>query len=240
MDFSRLFHRSSKQLTRVPANSKDWPDEWKTTLYKNYGTLRQLHLPLEGKDLPFFELVRNRKSDRDFTDVGLTKNELSLLLKYSCGEIGGATDGGDTRRAQPSGGARFPIEAYVLVFRPSADLSAGLYHYNVQKHTLDVLSERNFSSIDISKFFTYPWVQDASAALVLTGTFHRSQAKYGERGYRFVLLEAGHIGQNVYLAAASLGLKSAALGGTRDEPLERLLQIDGVQESVVYTLVLGK
>jgi SagB-type dehydrogenase family enzyme len=74
----------------------------------------------------------------------------------------------------------------------------------------------------------------------MTDVFWRNQNKYGERGYRYILLEAGHIGQNIYLVSEALGLKCCALGGTRDENLEELVDIDGVTESVVYALAVGK
>ena len=77
-------------------------------------------------------------------------------------------------------------------------------------------------------------------AIIMTAVFDRSQMKYGERGYRYMLIEAGHVGQNFCLTAEALGLKCSALGGTHDEPIERLLDIDGVTESVMYALAIGK
>ena len=73
----------------------------------------------------------------------------------------------------------------------------------------------------------------------MTAVFSRNQMKYGERGYRYVLLEAGHIGQNMYLNAAALSLKCCALGGTIDSKLEKFLDIDGITESVVYAVAFG-
>ena len=147
---------------------------------------------------------------------------------------------GRERRAQASGGARFPIEVYPIVFRSSGELPAGLYHYNVKEHKLGVLLEQEFEDRDIDKLFTYPWVKDAAIGIVMTAVFWRNQNKYGERGYRYVLIEAGHIGQNMYLVSEALGLKCCALGGTRDENLETLIDIDGETESVVYGLALGR
>ncbi len=149
-------------------------------------------------------------------------------------------ENGQKRRAQPSGGARFPIEVYPIVFRSGEDLKSGLYHYNVKAHKLDVLWDREFQDQELDQLFTYPWAKDAGLALIMTAVFWRTQNKYRERGYRFVLLEAGHIGQNVYLIAGALGLKCCALAGTRDENLEKLIDIDGVTESAVYALAIGE
>jgi len=243
LDFSKIFHESSKDFAKghppIPADTKDWPDEWKTTYYKSYPRLPKIDLGDKPPEADFFDLVKKRKSRRDFTRATITKRELSILLKYSCGNTG-PLEGGRHRRAQASGGARFPIEVYPIVFRSGGDLKAGLYHYNVKDHVLDVLWGREFSDADISQIFTYPWVKDAAVGIVMTAVFWRNQNKYGERGYRYILLEAGHIGQNLYLVSEALGLKCCALGGTRDENLEKLLDIDGITESVVYGLALGK
>ncbi|MBI2097064.1 MAG: SagB/ThcOx family dehydrogenase [Candidatus Sungbacteria bacterium] len=242
-DFSKLFHQSSKDGSKghppIPANFDEWPDEWKTTYYKSYPRLPKIGLEDKPPAADFFDLIKRRKSQRDFSRTPLAKYELSILLKYSCGNTG-PLEKGRSRRAQASGGARFPIEVYPIVFRPGADLPAGLYHYNVKDHALDVLWERNFSDEDIHQIFTYPWVKDAAVGIVMTAVFWRNQMKYGERGYRYILLEAGHIGQNFYLTSEALGIKCCALGGTMDQNLERLIDIDGVTESVVYGFAIGK
>lgn len=245
-DFSKIFHQSSKDHQKghspIPADSKEWPDEWKTTYYKSYPRLPKIDLGDEPLEADFFRLVKKRQSRRDFKREPITKQELSLLLKYSCGNTSEMGEGRH-RRAQPSGGGRFPIEIYPIVFRsgdPADGLKAGLYHYNVKEHRLDVLWDKEFSDEDIGKIFTYPWVKNAAVGIVMTSVFLRNQQKYGERGYRYILLEAGHIGQNIYLVSEALGLKCCALGGTRDENLEQLIDIDGVTESVVYGLAIGK
>ncbi|MBI3335371.1 MAG: SagB/ThcOx family dehydrogenase [Candidatus Portnoybacteria bacterium] len=242
-DFSGIFHQSSKDLLKghpyIPEDSRDWPEEWLTTFYKTYPRMPHVPLQSEPPSADFFELISRRSSKRDFKKIPVGFTELSTLLKYSCG-ITGKLDAGTFRRAQASGGARFPIEVYPFLFQSNGALSSGVYHYNVKDHALDVLLERHFSDTDIHSLFTYPWVKNASAALILTAVFWRTQNKYGERGYRYILLEAGHIAQNVYLVAEALGLKCCALAGTRDEKIEELLDIDGVTESLVYTLILGK
>lgn len=243
INFSNFFHQSGKDHAKghppIPADAKDWPDEWKTTYYKSYPRLPKIALDDDPPPADFFDLIHQRRSRRNFTRVPVTKRELSLLLKYSCGITGPLGDGRN-RRAQPSGGARFPIEVYPIVFRASGDLAAGLYHYDVKNHQFVVLWEREFTDDDIGELFTYPWMKDAAIAFVMTSMFWKSQHKYGERGYRYILLEAGHIGQNLYLVSEALGLKCCALGGTRDEALERLIDIDGVTESVVYAIAAGR
>jgi len=253
IDFSKLFHHSSKNHSlgqkHTPTDEGEWPEEWKTTYYKTYPRLPKidLHDYLAGGALELsgdsktnlFKLISTRSSKRNFARGSVSIKELSLLLKFSCGNMG-PMHNDRYRRAQPSGGARFPIEVYPIVFRSNEELKAGLYHYNVKDHALDTLWSREFNDHDISELFMYPWSKDASIAVVMTSIFWRNQNKYNERGYRCSLLEAGHIGQNIYLVCEALGLKCCALSGTRDRNLEKLIDIDGTTESVVYALVVGK
>ena len=243
IDFSSLFHKSSKDLTdrgraNIPKDPEMWPKEWKTVRYKSYPSVPKITLSQKKPKADFFELVEKRKSRRDFGGAPISKDTLSTLLLYSCGIVK-KTGGANTVRAHPSGGGIFPLEIYPIVFSGSDEIPAGLYHYNVKEHALDTLWRRPFSKADIAELFVYDWVGDASCALILTAIFHRDQMKYGERGYRYVLLDAGYIGENVYLAAEALNLKCCGMGGTLDENLEKLIDIDGISESLVHALILG-
>jgi SagB-type dehydrogenase family enzyme len=241
MDFSNLFHDSSKDLTgggsvRIPQDSREWPAEWTTVGYKAYPRFERIPLAHSEIRADLFETITHRESRRDFGGDPISLAALSGILEYSCGIVGGR---GKSARAQPSGGGRYPIEAYPIVFRGSNELPAGVYHYNVKDHALEALWPRAFAREEILDLFTYEWAADASLAIILSAVFDRTQAKYGERGYRYIMIEAGHIGQNVYLASTALWLKCCALGGTRDAHLEKLIDIDGITESVVYGLVVG-
>lgn len=238
LDFSNLFHQSSKKHVKTPSDSGLWPDEWKTTYYKEYPSFKKITLNDAPPKKDLFESIISRKSGREYDSNPITKDELSVLLKYSCGEVSLGED--KVHRAQASAGARFPIEMYPIVFRGTEELPSGLYHYNVREHSLDVLWKRDFTKEDVGKLFTYEWVQDASLGIVMTAVFERTQNKYKERGYRCVLLEAGHIGQNLYLVSNALGLECCALSGTRDENLEEFIDIDGTTESVIYGFSFGK
>jgi len=240
--FSQLFHQNTKRFyTPIPRDSSLWPDEWKTTYYKTYPRLPKINLSHTEREFDLFKALTGRSSKRKMSGGEISLDELSLLLKYSCGTTR-RTKEGDGRRAQPSGGARFPIETYCLVVKPGEDLKPGLFHYNIKEHCLETLWEKTFTKDDLDKIATYEFVKDASLVIFLTAVFWRNQNKYGERGYRFILQESGHIGQNIYLLSEALNLKCCALGGFRisDEQIEKILDIDGVTESLVYTLVIGK
>lgn len=242
-DFSYLFHQSSKNLSKghppILPNDRDWPQEWKTIYYKAYERLPKIVLPADGvirADL--LATIQNRQSGRTFAGEPISLADMGLLLKYSCGNLKLASDGKSMRRAQPSGGARFPIEIYPLVFHGNADIPAGLYHYNVKMHALDVLWDKDFFG-EGDSLFTYAWAKDAACVFLMTAVFRRNQMKYGERGYRYILLEAGHIAQNLALVATALNMQYCPIGGTRDEALEKVLDIDGSHESLVYAVAAG-
>ncbi len=243
IDFSALFHESSKNMTdkgrvRIPEDSDLWPAEWKTVHYKSYGNLPKIMLSKGAPKADFFDVLRNRHSSREFSGKPIPKDVLSQLLLYACGALGREV-GGVPTRSYASGGGLFPIEIYPIVLSGDADIPSGLYHYNVREHAFDVLSQKVFTKDEIGRMFVYDWVQDASVALVMTAVFARNQVKYGERGYRYILVETGHIGQNVYLTAEALGLRCCAMAGVHDVQVERLLNIDGVSESTVHSVILG-
>ncbi|MBI1999078.1 MAG: SagB/ThcOx family dehydrogenase [Parcubacteria group bacterium] len=238
MEFSKLFHEASKDRGRghppIPADPSKWPPAWRTIFYKEYPRLPKVPLPEPRLAADLRQTIINRASRRDFTASSLTAEQYSSLFKFSCG-----TTRDERHRAEPSGGSRFPIEAYAVVLHGNDAVPAGLYHYNVKQHALETLWKRSFSSADADSLFSYSWVKDASAVLVLTAIFARTQMKYGERGYRYILLEAGHIGQNIYLVSQALGLRCCALGGTKDGALEDIFNLDPEEESVVYAVAVG-
>ena len=227
-------HAAGRKIYPWPPRDA-WPEEWKTIYYKTYEGVSLLALP-KPAEIPvhFSDLVAKRKSTRGGHCAGISAMDLSVILKYSCGLQDKARAENDIKlRAQPSGGARFPLEAYILSLKKENEIALGVYHYGVRNHALDILRLRDFSEKDISAFFTYPWAQQCSMAVVITAVFHRSTMKYGERSYRYALIEAGHIGQGVYLAGGSRNVGVVGMGGTRDGALHRLLDIDGTQESLV-------
>lgn len=243
-DFSQLFHQSSKDHAKghppIDRDSSKWPEAWSTVYYKAYHRLPKIPLPNVSPTADLFTTIEQRVSRREYRDEPLSLEALGSLLRYSCGNMGMMPDGKRRHRAQASGGARYPIEVYPFVLRAGDGYRPGLYHYNVKAHALDVLWERTFSPEELDTLFMYDWTKNAGVVFLMTAVFRRNQMKYGERGYRYILIEAGHIGQNLYLVSGALGLQCCALGGARDEmAVERLLDIDGVRESLVYLVAIG-
>ncbi|MEI6863963.1 MAG: SagB/ThcOx family dehydrogenase [Candidatus Adlerbacteria bacterium] len=235
------FHKQTKDKTEggqvyIPDDESLWPKSWKTVLYKQVEragrVLLKPHTPVEAD---FYSVVSSRKSPFTFTQKTITLDQLASFLQLSYGEnnIGSAS-----RRLVPSGGARYPLELYVLALNIEG-LEPGVYHYNIKNHQLEHYFWKVFSPGDISNYVGYPWVATGNALVVMTAVFERSTQKYGSRGYRYMLLEAGHVGQMMCMAARYLGFNTRPLSGTRDEALEELLDIDTTRESLVYAIGIG-
>src|SRR5581483_8694883 len=141
------------------------------------------------------------------------------------------------RRPVPSGGALYPLELYVLALSVDG-LEPGAYHYHPFRHRLERLGGADRRTAGAA--LVDPSLADRAAALlVVTAMFWRSRFKYGLRGYRFALLEAGHLVQNAVLAAAALAVPALPLGGFYDRRLDALVGADGLDEATVYALLLG-
>jgi SagB-type dehydrogenase family enzyme len=151
----------------------------------------------------------------------------------------GITDQRRSFRAAPSAGALYPIETYAVVHNVSG-LEPGLYHYAVTDHALEQLRTGNLRTQLLLAGIGQDTLAQAQVCLALAATFQRTRWRYHERTYRYVLLEAGHIGQNLYMAATSMGLGACAVGAFLDDQINDLLGLDGVQEAALYLISLGK
>ena len=173
-----------------------------------------------------------RRSSHELGGPPLRLRTLATLLDAAYGSSRAG------RRTAPSGGALYPLELYPILLRVD-DAPAGVFHFDPLRRVLEVFRIGDVRR-ELDGVSTFPGLfDDASAVVFVTSVFWRTRFKYGLRGYRFALLEAGHVVQNVLLAAAALGVPALPLGGFYDARAERLLGVDGVDESVVYAVVLG-
>ena len=170
--------------------------------------------------------IADRRSDHAFTGtLGLDALATMVLAGYG-------------PRAVPSGGALYPLEVYVVARRVT-ELPQGVVHLDPERRSLEVLRADDVDD-ELGAAMPAPeLLADASAVIFVTAVFWRTRFKYGLRGYRFALLEAGHVLQNVLLAATALGVTAFPLGGFYDAAVEELLGVDGVDESVLYGAVVG-
>jgi SagB-type dehydrogenase family enzyme len=176
------------------------------------------------------DVLRARRSRAGREPHTLPLSRLAALL-------GSSYRSGVEHRPVPSGGALYPLELYVVALAVDG-LDEAVYHYNPYRHRLAWL--RGASRSDVAATIVDPRLADgASALLTVTAVFWRTRFKYGLRGYRFALLEAGHLVQNAVLAAAALDVPALPLGGFYDCALDALVLADGLEESSVYALLLG-
>lgn len=238
---SRLYHEQSA-ITRdwSPRLTSDESYAHALSLdYKAYPDSPRVALPppvLESA-APLADLVAARRSVPDVADLPVTLDAVSTLL----GTSAGVTRPGDLPlRAAPSAGALFPVETYLLAFRVDG-LESGIYHYAPLRHDLEWVTDLPDRSEVLARILA-PGLAAATppVIVVLTAVFERVQAKYGERGYRFALVETGHVGQNLSLVAGALGLAGNCIGGFCDQEANELLGLDGAREAVVYMFLTGR
>ena len=192
-------------------------------------------------DAPLAELIRDRVSCRAFRDRPISLPELATLLRTGYGTVG-VTDDGPlymVDRAVPSAGGLYPLELS-LVVRSVDGLPAGVYHYVPLADGLEQVHEHPVPAALVSYLFMdQPWAAEAAVVLVLSAVCGRSLVKYGDRGYRYLLLEAGHVAQNLVLAATGLDLGTINLGGFFDDELSGLLGLDIESEIALYGTAVG-
>jgi SagB-type dehydrogenase family enzyme len=243
------FHQSTKdshapiepedsvRMLRRRARSKPMPAP-----IKCYPKSRQTTLRKPQKTSAFARTLLERRTWRQFSQRPLELNQLGTLLGLTFGvqswlDIKGI--GQVALKTSPSGGARHPIEAYVMALKVGG-LSPGLYHYNAGNHRLELL-HRGATAAKVSSYLNGQWWFGGAAALVfMTAVFARPQWKYpASRAYRIVLIDAGHLCQTFCLAATSLGLAPFCTMAFADSKIEDDLEIDGVTESIIYAAGVG-
>ncbi len=194
----------------------------------------ELPAPRLESNVSIEEALNNRRSVRSFKNQPLTIAEAGQLLWAAQG----ITEKSRGFRAAPSAGATFPFEVY-LVAGDVTGLTAGIYRYDYQHHRLLLLREGDFRSKLSESALGQTSITDGAVNIVLTGIYERTTQRYGERGIRYVHIEAGHIAQNVFLQAVALGLGSVPIGAFDDNNVQKMLDIPK-NEIPLYILPVGK
>ncbi|KYK20402.1 hypothetical protein AYK21_06060 [Thermoplasmatales archaeon SG8-52-2] len=214
----------------------DWRNQ--PDLYKRYPESKKIKLepPKYLMKVTLDEALKKRRSIRNFSDKPIIKQQLSFLLWASTGIQ--REEHGFNYRTAPSAGALYPIETYLIVNRVK-EIPKGIYHYSIKDHTLEELKTGDFG-IEISHAaLEQDMCKYASVVIIWTAIFNRSKWKYGERAYRYIYLDAGHIAENLALASTSLGLGSCQIAALFDDEINDLLGVNGIEESVIYMSVVG-
>jgi len=240
------FQQETKyEPSRIPRHKLLW--DAKPPLYKGYPEAQKIELVAfdprrfaslcEAAGAMILDrALRQRKSIRDFQQQPISKEQLSYLLWASTG-IQRVENGYEFRTA-PSAGALYPIETYVIV-NDVIDLEEGVYHYSIKAHQLEQLKPGQFRQEITAAALGQGMCQTSAVVFVWSAVFERCKWKYGQRAYRYIYLDAGHIAENLALAAVSLNLGSCEIGALYDNQVNAILGIDGIEESVLCMAAVG-
>jgi SagB-type dehydrogenase family enzyme len=171
------------------------------------------------------EALAWRRSIRDYTDDPIELWELAQIL-WAADGVSELTYG---FRTAPSAGATYPYEIYVVVhpkgvrLPDGSYLEPGSYRYRIYTHQLEMVKPGDYSKPLYHAALEQEWVLKAKVNIVLAAVYERTTRRYGERGIRYVHIEAGHIGQNIYLQATALGLATVAIGAFYDDDVREII-----------------
>lgn len=183
------------------------------------------------------QAIHDRRSVRRYTNESLTLQDVSQLLWAAQG----ITDEKTKFRTAPSAGHTYPLEVYILMGNGSVNgLNEGFYHYNPFNNTLEQILGNDARS-DLSQAADgQPWVKEAPVSIIITGNYQKMRDKYKDEkvSTRFVDMEAGHAGENIYLEAEARNLVTVALGSFKDDEVHKILKIPE-NEKTLYIYPVG-
>jgi len=250
-----LFHRNSElnvlnsySFSKGISNAisdKSFIDECFSinSLYENSETIILPKPDSKLLKLNLFDTINKRRSVRNFSEEAITIEELSTILFYSSGVTGEYEATEDQHSmylyAYPSAGGLMPLDLYILI-KNVENIDQGIYYYNPIKHCLK--SIQNFSLKSDLPIVTLceNLSKQAALSIYILGSMYLTGYKYGDRGYKFMLLEAGHVAQNFYLTSTAIGVGAVASGGFLDEEILELLGLEESENFVLYELIIGK
>lgn len=208
------------------------------------GAVKLIHLPepdlLVDKEVNFLELIELRTSVRQYNQVKISLKDLSYLLWCTQGVKMIAPSGNTTLRNVPSAGARHAFETYLLINQVEG-LEPGLYRFLALEHSLIAVDISDEITTELTKaFMNQKMIPTSSVTFIWTAVAERMTYAYGERAYRYLHLDAGHVCQNLYLAAQTINYGACAIAHFDDEKLNQALKIDGENQFAIYAASVGK
>jgi SagB-type dehydrogenase family enzyme len=166
--------------------------------------------------------IKRRRTIRSFTSRPLSLEQCSQLFWAAQG----ITEDRGYKRAAPSGGALYPMDIYAVVGENCVKgLEGGAYHYDPKSHTVSLVSEGDLRNKVAGAALSQTWMATAPLNILITAEYYRITGKYGKRGVRYAIIEAGHIGQNILLQSEAMGLGAGIVGAFNDEKVRRVINI---------------
>lgn len=194
---------------------------------------------LRHEKLDLVDLVEKRESLRSYTDEFLTLAELSYLLWGTQG-VKTVSDRPVSKRTVPSAGSRHAFETWLLVNRVEG-MQPGLYRYMALEHQLAKLeAPDDISAILTEACLKQAQVKNSAVTFFWAAVPLRMVWRYCQRGYRYLYLDAGHVCQNLYLLAESIGCGVCAIAAFDDDLVDQTLGLDGREQFTIYIASLGK
>jgi SagB-type dehydrogenase family enzyme len=249
VSLSELFHENTKLTALTSRAYGAWIAQigrsrtltrLMSQAYKVYTLGEQVALDKTPPLNEIEEVIAARRSRRRYSGEAVSLQTLARLLFYAYGLTDPRQPPNRHYRAVASGGALYPLELYAVALRVDS-LDPGIYHYNVERHALDVVARVDrLEAFKECVWFEDIQIDDAAVLFFITAVFERSTLKYKDRGYRMVLMEAGEAAQNLALVAESLGFGACLVGGFHDDTVSKLLEIDGSDEAPLLPIVVGK
>lgn len=212
--------------------------------YRAYPDARRIVL---GDNMPpslihLRDITASRRSFRDYNGSPIQEIEFTALLKTACG-VTGALEWEQREvklRAYPSSGGLYSVEIYPVIFAVNG-IQPAICHYCPVEHSLEVIQSDicRAAFLDAALPTEREMLSGVAAMICLTGFFPRHERKYGEGGYRMMAAEAGHISQNIILAATALGLDARPFGGVYDELFNQVLGLNTKIEQFLLSVIIG-
>jgi SagB-type dehydrogenase family enzyme len=184
---------------------------------------------LDGK-VSVEKAIQQRRTIRDFKEIPLSIAHLAQLLWAAQG----ITDPKGVGRSAPSGGARYPLDIYVIVGKKGVEgLGEGVYRYAPENHSISLMNKKDLRREIGSASLGQMWMAGASLMFVITAEYRRITGRYGDRGIRYAQIEAGHVGQNLFLQAEALGLGAGIVGAFDDTEVVKVMGIPREHEPLL-------
>ncbi len=199
-----------------------------------------LPLPRFSSNMMLEKALACRRSIREYLDVPISLDAFSMLLWSAQG----ITEFNYGFRTCPSAGGTYPLEVYAVVGKGCVSIDGGgylpegSYKYNCKTHSITMVKGQDLRDALAKASLNQSWVRDARINIVICAVYERTTRVYGERGYRYVYMEDGHVGQNIYLMAAALKLGAVVIGAFYDDEVKNII---GAQdnEHPLYVIPVG-
>jgi len=232
---TRKFYQKTKLYPDLDGTVEEVYDITHIKVFKKkYPRLPSVKLAeVDRRESEFETLLEHRESHRNFFDSPISFEDFSKIIQ-SCRIVN--TKRSPEKRTYPSGGARFPVELYPIVYKVDG-LDPGAYHYNMEDGTIELLLGKDLA-IERRQLIS-PYLENPVATIIFTSVIARSEVKYGLRSYPYSLIEAGHMGQNIQLSASEIGIGSCPVSGFVDDTVKKILDLTD-DEIPIYSISIGK